>query len=210
MGTFDLDIHHEKFCISNVCILSVIVKLTQTITHRLRNISVPPAARNKASKTTSNTRPASMIAPSSPRIAEVKRCSSESQHLNAVKVRKKSMTIERLEDRQFRARNSVCHVSQRDPKLDYQLSSDMLALQETSFAKKYGDPVTVIKAAITIQRCWRKHYLNKTFHRIKLETPYRTKSMNSKVKPVVKIRHISSSTENLADEVVRVSFKHNT
>ena len=146
-----------------------------------------------------------MIAPSSPRIAEVKRCSSESQHLNAVKVRKKSMTIERLEDRQFRTRNSVCHVSQRDPKLDYQLSSDMLALQETSFAKKYGDPVVVIKAAITIQRCWRKHYLNKTFHRIKLETPYRTKSMNSKVKPIVKIRHISSSTENLADEVVRVS-----
>lgn len=169
---------------------------------------MPPAARNKASKTTTNTRPASMIAPSSPRIAEVKRCSSESQHLNAVKVRKKSMTIERLEDRQFRARNSVCHVSQRDPKLDYQLSSDLLALQETSFAKKYGDPVIVIKAAITIQRCWRKHYLNKTFHRIKLETPYRTKSMNSKVKPVVKIRHISSSTENLADEVVRVSSEY--
>ena len=117
------------------------------------------------------------------------------------------MTVERLEDRQFRVRNSVCHVSQRDPKLDYQLSSDMLALQEVSFAKKYGDPDTVIRAAVTIQSCWRKYSLNKTFHRIKLETPYRTKSMNCKTKPIVTIRHISSSTDNLNEEVVRVSFK---
>ena len=118
------------------------------------------------------------------------------------------MTLEQLEDRQFRIRNSVCHVSQRDPKLDYQMSSDMLALQETSAAKKYGEPGVVIKAATTIQRCWRKHYLNRTFHRIKLETPYRTKSMTSKVKPIVTIRQISASNDNLTDDVVRVSVQY--
>ena len=145
-----------------------------------------------------------MIAPSSPRIAEVKRCSSESQRLSQVKIRKKSVTLERLEDRQLRARNSVCHAG--DSKIDYQLSSDLLALQETSLARSYGDPTRVVSAARTIQRCWRRHTLNRRFDRIKLETPYRTKSMSSRTKPVIHIRGCSSSSmENLMESSVRVS-----
>ena len=114
------------------------------------------------------------------------------------------MTLERLEDRQLRARNSVCHAG--DSKIDYQLSSDLLALQETSLARSYGDPTRVVSAARTIQRCWRRHTLNRRFDRIKLETPYRTKSMSSRTKPVIHIRGCSSSSmENLMESSVRVS-----
>ena len=198
---------HSSPLFDNLCYIhfpDIYITFLTLTSHRLRNISVFPSARNKEPK--AHSRPLSMIAPSAPRVIDIKRCSSESQNMNSVKVRKKSVTLEQLEDRQFRIRNSVCHVSQRDPKLDYQMSSDMLALQETSFAKKYGEPSAVIKAATIIQRSWRKHYLNRTFHRIKLETPYRTKSMTSKVKPIVTIRQISASNDNLTDDVVRVSY----
>ena len=176
---------------------------------RLRSIAIPPAARNQVTKPESPpvaiythppARPVSMVITPSPHLSEIKRCTSETQHLSPIKGRKKSITMERLEDRQLRVRNSISH--QREMKLDYQLSADLRAMQQNSIAKAYGDPTTVIKSVIAIQREWRKYCLNKRFTRIKLETPYRTKSMNNAQKPIINVTR--DSNENLSNTSFKV------